>query len=99
MFALQLVSHLQLRGLQEEGILRIPGKNSKTEMLRATLDTNFYSNPATADEALGAAIPNELVAVIKLFLRMLPEPLLTRAYMPAFHKAHSQYYDTNDILL
>lgn len=90
MLSSQLISHLQLQGLHEEGILRIPGNSSKTELLRTKLDTNFYSNPELSNTALRAAVPNELVAAIKLFLRMLPEPLLTRLYMPAFHKAHSK---------
>uniref|UniRef100_A0A6A7FY45 Rho GTPase-activating protein 18 n=1 Tax=Hirondellea gigas TaxID=1518452 RepID=A0A6A7FY45_9CRUS len=85
---LKLVSRLEQQGLQEEGILRIPGNSCKTEALKNALDRHFYSSPALADEAMARAAPNELVAVLKVFLRMLPEPLLTRAYMPAFHKAH-----------
>ena len=63
-------------------------RRSQTEQLRRTLDSHFYSDPATADSALRNATPNDIAALIKTFLRELPEPLLTNAYTPAFYKCH-----------
>ncbi|MPC83687.1 Rho GTPase-activating protein 40 [Portunus trituberculatus] len=63
---------LERHGLHQEGIMRVPG----------------HSDPATADSALRNATPNDIAALIKTFLRELPEPLLTHAYTPAFYKCH-----------
>ncbi|KAK8394954.1 hypothetical protein O3P69_006023 [Scylla paramamosain] len=79
---------LERHGLHQEGIMRVPGHRSQTEQLRRTLDSHFYSDPATADSALRNATPNDIAALIKTFLRELPEPLLTHAYTPAFYKCH-----------
>ncbi|KAK3858853.1 hypothetical protein Pcinc_034985 [Petrolisthes cinctipes] len=84
----KLVCELDHHGLTQEGILRVPGHRSQTEQLRRTLDTHFYSAPSTVDAALRSATPNDLAALVKTFLRELPQPLLTHAYMPAFYKTH-----------
>ncbi|CAL4182124.1 unnamed protein product, partial [Meganyctiphanes norvegica] len=84
----KLVWQLERHGLREEGILRVPGHRSKTEHLRKTLDSLFYSEPASADAALRGATANDVASLIKTFLRELPRPLLTETYMPAFYKAH-----------
>ncbi|KAK8743204.1 hypothetical protein OTU49_017398 [Cherax quadricarinatus] len=84
----KLVWQLERHGLQQEGILRVPGHRSQTEQLRQTLNTNFYSWPSHVDAALRNATPNDVAALVKTFLRELPRPLLTHTYMPAFYKTH-----------
>nr|XP_045595993.1 rho GTPase-activating protein 18-like [Procambarus clarkii]XP_045595994.1 rho GTPase-activating protein 18-like [Procambarus clarkii]XP_045595995.1 rho GTPase-activating protein 18-like [Procambarus clarkii] len=84
----KLVRQVERHGLRQEGILRVPGHRSQTEQLRRTLDTHFYSTPSMADAALKNATPNDVAALVKTFLRELPRPLLTHAYMPAFYKTH-----------
>ncbi|XP_071512922.1 rho GTPase-activating protein conundrum-like [Panulirus ornatus] len=79
---------LERQGLHQEGILRVPGHRSQTEQLRRTLDGQFYSSPSTVDSALRNASPNDIAALIKTFLRELPQPVLTHTYMPAFYKTH-----------
>ena len=87
---LQLISHLDRHGVKEEGILRIPGNRSKTELLKQSLNQHFYTSPPDSDNALRNASPNELAALLKHFLRELPQPILTHTYMSAFYKAYSK---------
>ena len=77
-----------MRGLRDEGILRIPGHRAKTEDLRKNLNLTFFSDPSESDAALRRATPNELASLIKLFLRELPQPLLTHQLASAFYKTH-----------
>ncbi|ROT78322.1 hypothetical protein C7M84_002953 [Penaeus vannamei] len=73
----KLALQLERQGLRQEGIMRVPGHRSQIEQLRRALDTHFYTSPGTADSALRNATPNDVAALIKTFLRELPQPLLT----------------------
>ena len=82
----RVLAHLEQRCLHEEGLLRVPGHQQKVDQLRRTVDERFYSRPGEVDEALRASSANDVAALVKLFLRELPVPLLTRELMDAFHR-------------
>ncbi|KAF0300712.1 Rho GTPase-activating protein 18 [Amphibalanus amphitrite] len=67
-------------------LLRVPGHQQKVDQLRRTVDERFYSRPGDVDEALRTSSANDVAALVKLFLRELPAPLLTRELMDAFHQ-------------
>ena len=85
----RVLTHLEQRGLDEEGLLRVPGHQQKVDQLRRTVDERFYSRPGDVDEALRGSSANDVAALVKLFLRELPTPLLTRELMDAFHRTDS----------
>ncbi|XP_043212869.1 rho GTPase-activating protein 18-like isoform X2 [Amphibalanus amphitrite] len=82
----RVLTHLEQRCLHEEGLLRVPGHQQKVDQLRRTVDERFYSRPGDVDEALRTSSANDVAALVKLFLRELPAPLLTRELMDAFHQ-------------
>ncbi|XP_076062280.1 uncharacterized protein LOC143037632 [Oratosquilla oratoria] len=84
----KLRDELEERCLHEEGILRVPGQQAKVDQLKHVLDLHFYVSTTTTDSALHSAAPSVLAALVKVFLRELPEPLLTHRLMYAFYKTH-----------
>ena len=80
------------RGLREEGLLRIPGHRAKIEALKKTIEDYFYTSPEVVEEAIQSASSHDLAAVIKYFLRELPDPILTLDYMDAFCQLDSKYF-------
>ncbi|XP_037081591.1 rho GTPase-activating protein conundrum-like isoform X2 [Pollicipes pollicipes] len=83
----RVLTHLERRGLGEEGLLRVPGHQQKVEQLRRDVDECFYNQPGAVDAALQRSGANDVAALVKLFLRELPAPLLTRELMDAFHRS------------
>lgn len=80
----RLLNRLDQSGLKEEGILRIPGSSHKTDLLKMELDHNFYLNPASVDRAFQKCSTNDVIAVLKYFIRQLPNPLFTNDYIEVF---------------
>uniref|UniRef100_A0A3Q4BJ45 Rho-GAP domain-containing protein n=1 Tax=Mola mola TaxID=94237 RepID=A0A3Q4BJ45_MOLML len=80
-FILQrLISHIEEQGLDTEGLLRIPGANTRVKSLCQELESSFYEGmfPWTQLKQHDAA------SLLKLFIRELPHPLLTVEYLNTF---------------
>ncbi|XP_052037513.1 rho GTPase-activating protein 40 [Apodemus sylvaticus] len=75
-----LLSCLEKRGLDTEGILRVPGSQARVKGLEQKLEKDFYAGLVRWDKVH----PNDASDLLKRFLRKLPAPLLTAEYLPAF---------------
>lgn len=80
----KILEHLEKHGLNEEGILRVPGVLAKIQLLKQEIENHFYSSPGLVDQALRSSSVNDVAALVKQFLRELPLPILTNDYMDAF---------------
>uniref|UniRef100_A0A3P8SM18 Rho-GAP domain-containing protein n=1 Tax=Amphiprion percula TaxID=161767 RepID=A0A3P8SM18_AMPPE len=80
LFMQALLSFLEKKGVDSEGILRVPGSQSRIKLLQQNLETNFYSGQVGWDEVS----PNDAAALLKKFIRELPAPLLTAEYLNTF---------------
>ncbi|KAM5304870.1 rho GTPase-activating protein 40 isoform 3-T3 [Glossophaga mutica] len=75
-----LLSCLEKRGLDTEGILRVPGSQARVKGLEQKLERDFYAGLFSWDEVRH----NDASDLLKRFIRELPAPLLTAEYLPAF---------------
>ncbi|XP_077024922.1 rho GTPase-activating protein 40 [Tamandua tetradactyla] len=75
-----LLSCLEKRGLDTEGILRVPGSQTRVKGLEQKLERDFYAGLFRWDEVH----PNDASDLLKRFIRELPVPLLTAEGLPAF---------------
>ncbi|XP_016003752.2 rho GTPase-activating protein 40 isoform X2 [Rousettus aegyptiacus] len=75
-----LLSCLEKRGLDTEGILRVPGSQARVKGLEQKLERDFYAGLFSWDEVHH----NDASDLLKRFIRELPAPLLTAEYLPAF---------------
>ncbi|XP_012789090.2 rho GTPase-activating protein 40 [Sorex araneus] len=75
-----LLSCLEKRGLDVEGILRVPGSQARVKGLEQKLEREFYSGLFCWDQVH----LNDMSDLLKRFIRELPAPLLTAEYLPAF---------------
>ncbi|NXM63996.1 RHG40 protein, partial [Illadopsis cleaveri] len=75
-----LLSCLEKRGLETEGILRVSGSQTRIKSLEQKLERDFYSGLFRWDEVH----QNDVSGLLKRFIRELPAPLLTAEYLPAF---------------
>ncbi|XP_069390563.1 rho GTPase-activating protein 40 isoform X7 [Paralichthys olivaceus] len=80
LFLQALLSFLEKKGVDSEGILRVPGSQSRIKLLQQNLEANFYSGQVSWDEVS----PNDAAALLKKFIRELPAPLLTAEYLNTF---------------
>ncbi|XP_060899245.1 rho GTPase-activating protein 40 isoform X2 [Labrus mixtus] len=80
LFLQGLLSFLEKKGVDSEGILRVPGSQSRIKLLQQNFETNFYSGQVSWDEVS----PNDAAALLKKFIRELPAPLLTAEYLNTF---------------
>ncbi|KAM4741772.1 rho GTPase-activating protein 40 isoform 1-T1 [Anableps anableps] len=80
LFLQTLLSFLEKKGVDSEGILRVPGSQSRIKLLQQNLEANFYSGHFSWDEVS----PNDAAALLKKFIRELPDPLLTAEYLNTF---------------
>lgn len=80
LFMQALLSFLEKKGLDSEGILRVPGSLSRIKVLQQSLESTFYSGQFSWDDMS----PNDAAALLKKFIRELPAPLLTPEYLNTF---------------
>ncbi|RXN29542.1 rho GTPase-activating 40-like protein [Labeo rohita] len=80
LFLQTLLSFLEKKGLDSEGILRVPGSQSRIKVLQQKLENSFYSSSFSWDEVS----PNDAAALLKKFIRELPAPLLTAEHLNTF---------------
>ncbi|KAM3877605.1 rho GTPase-activating protein 40 [Diretmus argenteus] len=81
LFLQALLSFLEKKGVDSEGILRVPGSQSRIKLLQQNLEANFYSGGVSWDEVS----PNDAAALLKKFIRELPSPLLTAEHLNTFN--------------
>nr|XP_039258805.1 mucin-5AC-like [Styela clava] len=84
----ETITFLENNGLQDEGILRVPGSAVRIKNLKQELESKFSQTSPTVllDSKAGwnEARTNDVAALLKQFLRELPNPLLTQEYIDAF---------------
>ncbi|GAB1606642.1 rho GTPase-activating protein 18-like [Argonauta hians] len=80
LFFHKLLDFLSEYGVHVEGILRVPGATSRIKILRNDLEEQFYLGRFDWKNMM----PNDASALLKQFLRDLPDPLLTNKYRESF---------------
>ncbi|KAM9798975.1 rho GTPase-activating protein 40 isoform X3 [Syngnathus typhle] len=80
LFLQEILTFLEKRGVDSEGILRVPGSMSRIKLLQQNLEANFYTGQVKWEEVS----PNDAAALLKKFIRELPAPLLTAEYLNTF---------------
>ncbi|KAH8246553.1 hypothetical protein KR038_005123, partial [Drosophila bunnanda] len=88
LFLENLLTELLRRGTREEGILRIAGHKQKTELLYNEFESIFYQKPDKISHLFRTATIHELSALLKRWLRELPQPLLTNELIKLFYQCH-----------
>lgn len=73
---------IELYGLESKGIYRLSGTTSRVQRLKAVLDYDTEAVDLLSEENLSDI--NDIAAVLKLWFRELPEPLLTWELYHAF---------------
>ncbi|KAG6887081.1 hypothetical protein C0992_000866 [Termitomyces sp. T32_za158] len=77
--------HLLIWGIQEEGLFRVPGRTLHVSKLKAEFDNGADFDMTECSP--GDVDPHAVASVFKLFLRELPEPILTTTLLPYFDAA------------
>uniref|UniRef100_H2Z4G0 Rho-GAP domain-containing protein n=1 Tax=Ciona savignyi TaxID=51511 RepID=H2Z4G0_CIOSA len=85
----EIILFLEGKALKVEGILRKSGSAARIKLLKQDIESRFgptidSSNPAESS-LWSNAHPHDVAALLKLFLRELPDPLLTSEYIDAFN--------------
>nr|XP_048281086.1 rho GTPase-activating protein 18 isoform X2 [Myodes glareolus] len=75
-----LISRIEEGGLETEGLLRIPGAAMRIKNLCQELETKFYEGTFNWESVK----QHDAASLLKLFLRELPQPLLSVEYLKAF---------------
>nr|XP_045015155.1 rho GTPase-activating protein 18 isoform X2 [Jaculus jaculus] len=76
----KLISRIEEGGLETEGLLRIPGAAVRIKNLCQELEAKFYEGTFNWDSVK----QHDAASLLKLFLRELPQPLLSVEYLKAF---------------
>ncbi|EGG05165.1 uncharacterized protein MELLADRAFT_107870 [Melampsora larici-populina 98AG31] len=74
--AVRCLDYLNQSGPKEEGIYRIPGRSTDVEKLRVLFDAGCDVD--LSKHTIGALDPHAVASTFKLWLRELPDSLLTR---------------------
>ncbi|KAL1770325.1 rho GTPase-activating protein 18 [Sigmodon hispidus] len=75
-----LISRIEEGGLETEGLLRIPGAAMRIKNLCQELEAKFYDGTFNWESVK----QHDAASLLKLFLRELPQPLLSVEYLKAF---------------
>ncbi|XP_006834737.1 PREDICTED: rho GTPase-activating protein 18-like [Chrysochloris asiatica] len=76
----KLISRIEEGGLETEGLLRIPGVAIRIKNLCQELEAKFYEGSFNWESVK----QHDAASLLKLFIRELPQPLLTVEYLRAF---------------
>ncbi|KAF8332062.1 uncharacterized protein EI90DRAFT_3016158 [Cantharellus anzutake] len=79
------IQHLELWGIEEEGLFRITGRSTHANRLRNEFDAGADYDLRNA--APGDLDPHSVSSVFKAYFRELPEPILTRSLARSFDDA------------
>ncbi|XP_062980759.1 rho GTPase-activating protein 18 isoform X2 [Elgaria multicarinata webbii] len=76
----KLISQIEEAKLETEGLLRIPGVAARVKNLYQELEAKFYEGTFNWENVK----QHDAASLLKLFIRELPQPLLTVEYLKAF---------------
>ncbi|XP_005389244.1 PREDICTED: rho GTPase-activating protein 18 isoform X1 [Chinchilla lanigera] len=76
----KLISRIEEGGLETEGLLRIPGAATRIKNLCQELEAKFYEGTFNWESVK----QHDAASLLKLFIRELPQPLLSVEYLKAF---------------
>uniref|UniRef100_A0A6J0TH64 Rho GTPase-activating protein 18 isoform X1 n=2 Tax=Pogona vitticeps TaxID=103695 RepID=A0A6J0TH64_9SAUR len=76
----KLISQIEEGKLETEGLLRIPGVAARVKNLCQELEAKFYEGTFNWENVK----QHDAASLLKLFIRELPQPLLTVEYLKAF---------------
>uniref|UniRef100_A0A8D0SQM6 Rho GTPase-activating protein 18 n=1 Tax=Sus scrofa TaxID=9823 RepID=A0A8D0SQM6_PIG len=76
----KLISRIEEGGLETEGLLRIPGAAMRIKNLCQELEAKFYEGTFNWESVK----QHDAASLLKLFIRELPQPLLSVEYLKAF---------------
>ncbi|XP_044280660.1 rho GTPase-activating protein 18 isoform X1 [Varanus komodoensis] len=76
----KLISQIEEGKLETEGLLRIPGVAARIKNLYQELEAKFYEGTFNWENVK----QHDAASLLKLFIRELPQPLLTVEYLKAF---------------
>ncbi|NXK54269.1 RHG18 protein, partial [Chauna torquata] len=76
----KLISQIEEATLETEGLLRIPGVATRVKGLCQELEAKFYEGTFNWENVK----QHDAASLLKLFIRELPQPLLTVEYLKAF---------------
>ncbi|KAF8959196.1 hypothetical protein BGZ46_001815 [Entomortierella lignicola] len=79
------VEYLEVKGVDEVGLYRVPGSHASVQKLKKMFDTGKDLNLLTMD----AIDPNDIATLLKLYLRELPTPLLPAVFLEQFQSVIS----------
>ncbi|XP_066467292.1 rho GTPase-activating protein 18 [Tiliqua scincoides] len=80
LFFQKLISYIEEGKLDTEGLLRIPGVAARVKSLCQELEAKFYEGTFNWEHVK----QHDAASLLKLFIRELPQPLLTVEYLKAF---------------
>uniref|UniRef100_A0A8B9QJW4 Rho GTPase-activating protein 18 n=1 Tax=Apteryx owenii TaxID=8824 RepID=A0A8B9QJW4_APTOW len=76
----RLISQIEEATLETEGLLRVPGVAARVKSLCQELEAKFYEGTFNWENVK----QHDAASLLKLFIRELPQPLLTVEYLKAF---------------
>ncbi|XP_069929709.1 rho GTPase-activating protein 18 isoform X2 [Oryctolagus cuniculus] len=76
----KLISRIEDGGLETEGLLRVPGAAIRIKNLCQELEAKFYEGTFNWESVK----QHDAASLLKLFIRELPQPLLSVEYLKAF---------------
>lgn len=74
------MSYIESNCLDEEGLLRVPGNSARLQSLKQDIDSKFNQGEFSFKDMKAS----DACSLLKMFIRQLPVPLLTKEYLPAF---------------
>ncbi|KAJ3564528.1 hypothetical protein NP233_g8237 [Leucocoprinus birnbaumii] len=87
-------SAIEKYGIKNQGVYRVGGTTSKIQALRARLDKDLDSVDLDGQEWANENEISNVTSVMKMWLRELPEPLLTFGLHQGFIEAANPNYST-----
>jgi len=94
----QCIDEIELRGLDVEGIYRISGSHEEIEKLRQSFDTCASLSQHIDLSASKVDDVHSVTGLLKLYLRMLPQPLVTFSFYRELLAALNASRSTHDRL-
>ncbi|ORY05963.1 RhoGAP-domain-containing protein [Basidiobolus meristosporus CBS 931.73] len=77
---IRCIEYLDCNGLNEVGLYRVPGSTKDVTRLKAIFDEGNDMDLLDSDEN-----PNAAATLLKMYLRELPDPIITQGLLPNFN--------------